>query len=106
MHDEILYPVILQNSLNSSCALGSFVNKINASPFAMDLSALLALRTGNGHFNPRKSNSRIKTHFKENWLGRLGSNQGSRDQNPLPYRLATPQTNYFRIDRETLPHKL
>ena len=24
------------------------------------------------------------------WLGRLDSNQGSRDQNPLPYRLATP----------------
>jgi hypothetical protein len=24
-------------------------------------------------------------------LGRLDSNQGSRDQNPLPYHLATPQ---------------
>ncbi len=27
----------------------------------------------------------------EGWLGRLDSNQGSRDQNPMPYRLATPQ---------------
>lgn len=25
------------------------------------------------------------------WLGRLDSNQRSRDQNPMPYRLATPQ---------------
>ena len=25
------------------------------------------------------------------WLGRLDSNQGSRNQNPLPYHLATPQ---------------
>src|SRR5262245_24835267 len=25
------------------------------------------------------------------WLGRQDSNLGSRDQNPLPYRLATPQ---------------
>jgi hypothetical protein len=24
------------------------------------------------------------------WLGRQDSNLGSRDQNPLPYRLATP----------------
>src|SRR5690606_32534242 len=27
----------------------------------------------------------------ERWLGRQDSNLGSRDQNPLPYRLATPQ---------------
>jgi hypothetical protein len=27
----------------------------------------------------------------KDWLGRLDSNQGSRNQNPLPYRLATPQ---------------
>ena len=27
----------------------------------------------------------------EEWLGRQDSNLGSRDQNPLPYRLATPQ---------------
>ena len=26
------------------------------------------------------------------WLGRQGSNLGSRDQSPLPYRLATPQS--------------
>ena len=25
------------------------------------------------------------------WLGRQDSNLGSRDQNPLPYHLATPQ---------------
>ena len=30
------------------------------------------------------------------WLGSLDSNQGSWDQNPLPYRLATPQrASYF-----------
>ena len=28
---------------------------------------------------------------KSIWLGRLDSNQRSRDQNPMPYRLATPQ---------------
>jgi hypothetical protein len=28
--------------------------------------------------------------FSETWLGRQDSNLGSRDQNPLPYRLATP----------------
>ena len=27
----------------------------------------------------------------DEWLGRQDSNLGSRDQNPLPYRLATPQ---------------
>ena len=27
----------------------------------------------------------------ERWLGRQDSNLGSRDQNPLPYHLATPQ---------------
>jgi hypothetical protein len=26
------------------------------------------------------------------WLGRQDSNLGSRDQSPLPYRLATPQS--------------
>ena len=29
--------------------------------------------------------------IKRLWLGRLDSNQGSRDQNPVPYHLATPQ---------------
>ena len=29
--------------------------------------------------------------FWEGWLGRQDSNLGSRDQNPVPYRLATPQ---------------
>ena len=29
------------------------------------------------------------------WLGRQDSNLGSRDQNPLPYRLATPQSLMF-----------
>jgi hypothetical protein len=27
------------------------------------------------------------------WLGRQDSNLGSRDQSPLPYRLATPQSH-------------
>ena len=27
----------------------------------------------------------------EDWLGRQDSNLRSRDQNPMPYRLATPQ---------------
>src|SRR3954471_21597988 len=30
-------------------------------------------------------------HVREKWLGRQDSNLGSRDQNPLPYHLATPQ---------------
>jgi hypothetical protein len=30
------------------------------------------------------------------WLGRQDSNLGSRDQNPLPYRLATPQSPEMR----------
>ena len=29
--------------------------------------------------------------ISESWLGRQDSNLGSRDQNPLPYHLATPQ---------------
>ena len=29
--------------------------------------------------------------IRMNWLGRLDSNQRSRDQNPMPCRLATPQ---------------
>ena len=29
--------------------------------------------------------------FQPIWLGRQDSNLGSRDQNPLPYHLATPQ---------------
>ena len=33
-------------------------------------------------------------HVREKWLGRQDSNLGSRDQNPLPYRLATPQGAY------------
>ena len=28
---------------------------------------------------------------QKKWLGRQDSNLGSRDQNPMPYRLATPQ---------------
>src|SRR5205823_6834391 len=32
------------------------------------------------------------------WLGRLDSNQGSRDQNPLPYHLATPQRQLARSE--------
>ena len=30
-------------------------------------------------------------HVRKKWLGRQDSNLGSRDQNPLPYHLATPQ---------------
>src|SRR5690242_7722426 len=30
-------------------------------------------------------------HVRKRWLGRQDSNLGSRDQNPLPYHLATPQ---------------
>ena len=29
-------------------------------------------------------------HVRREWLGRQDSNLGSRDQNPLPYHLATP----------------
>ena len=38
-------------------------------------------------------NAEDNANLTENeiWLGRLDSNQGSRDQNPMPYRLATPQ---------------
>ena len=32
----------------------------------------------------------IVCHVSEEWLGRQDSNLGSRDQNPLPYHLATP----------------
>ena len=31
------------------------------------------------------------------WLGRQDSNLGSRDQNPLPYRLATPQESGSKV---------
>ena len=31
------------------------------------------------------------------WLGRQDSNLGWRDQNPLPYRLATPQQKVVRV---------
>ena len=34
------------------------------------------------------------------WLGRQGSNLGWRDQNPLPYHLATPQdrrAGFYRV---------
>ena len=34
---------------------------------------------------------------QNNWLGHLGSNQGSRDQNPMPYRLAMPQQRWTLI---------
>ncbi len=41
----------------------------------------------------------VKLNFTRNdWLGRLDSNQRSRDQNPMPYRLATPQ---YDISRQT-----
>ena len=33
----------------------------------------------------------VETKKSQNWLGWLDSNQRSRDQNPLPCRLATPQ---------------
>ena len=33
----------------------------------------------------------VKNEHEEKWLGWLDSNQRSRDQNPLPCRLATPQ---------------
>ena len=33
------------------------------------------------------------------WLGRQGSNLRSRDQNPLPYHLATPQNRGDNIDK-------
>jgi hypothetical protein len=35
--------------------------------------------------------------FSKTWLGRQDSNLGSRDQNPLPYRLATPQRPRFLL---------
>ncbi len=35
---------------------------------------------------------------RASWLGYLDSNQGCRDQNPVPYRLAIPQ--YHRYDSE------
>jgi hypothetical protein len=35
-----------------------------------------------------------KMPHEEKWLGWLDSNQRSRDQNPLPCRLATPQQCY------------
>src|SRR6476620_10034859 len=34
----------------------------------------------------------ILCHLLKGWLGRQDSNLGSRDQSPLPYRLATPQS--------------
>lgn len=33
----------------------------------------------------------VESKESKKWLGRLDSNQRSRDQNPLPCRLATPQ---------------
>src|SRR2546423_15301105 len=35
-------------------------------------------------------------HVRREWLGRQDSNLGSRDQNPLPYHLATPQRGLQR----------
>ena len=42
-------------------------------------------------FNPSLKD--IKSFYNQYlvWLGRQDSNLGSRDQRPLPYRLATPQ---------------
>ena len=44
-----------------------------------------------GEFESR-ARSKIVCYNKDLcWLGRQDSNLGSRDQSPLPYRLATPQ---------------
>ena len=40
----------------------------------------------------RGSNA-LLSYRRKAWLGRQDSNLGSRDQNPLPYRLATPQVD-------------
>ena len=58
----------------------------------MSRSALRARRTGSGHLRPVASRTVSGIfRFASRWLGRQDSNLGSRDQNPLPYRLATPQ---------------
>ena len=49
--------------------------------------ALHARADPSGHHNCCE----LVRHVSEKWLGRQDSNLGSRDQNPLPYRLATPQ---------------
>ena len=41
------------------------------------------------HYNEGKE--RVLTPVRTAWLGREDLNLRSRDQNPLPYRLATPQ---------------
>ena len=37
-------------------------------------------------------------------LGRQDSNLGSRDQNPLPYHLATPQSVEEQVDPQSATH--
>jgi hypothetical protein len=41
---------------------------------------------------PKKT---LKKSWHQLWLGRQDSNLRSRDQNPLPYRLATPQNQIY-----------
>ena len=55
-----------------------------------------AIREGKLAGNRPKKGGSVKHDFScyNNdlvWLGRQGSNLGSRDQNPMPYHLATPQ---------------
>ena len=54
-----------------------------------------ARRTGSGHLEAPVASRTVRAacifRFASRWLGRQDSNLGSRDQNPLPYRLATPQ---------------
>src|SRR6185369_3583523 len=45
---------------------------------------------------PARAGDAADSNKQLDWLGRLDSNQGSRNQNPLPYHLATPQQRQGR----------